>query len=160
MYMRGRVDVALFVVLACSVTAIGPKKHAHQHPVGVPDRVSHQDVPIPDQSPKVIAATAAGRRDRMQPLVLHLHIHYAAGSIDSWQLWENTRNVEDELFLRDLAANHSSWISIVEFPSSCDKSLKGTNKGVTCFWRDAGVQQTMFANTILRLDDDTLATRH
>jgi len=104
--------------------------------------------------PRVVVVTAAGRRDRMQLLVRHLAAHAQAGSIDEWHLWENTREREDREFLQQLAHNSSSWVRLVDWPDGCDRGYKGSDSGITCFWRDPAVQQTLFSHTIIRLDDD------
>ena len=116
--------------------------------------ITRDDVAPP---PAVIVMTPAGRRDRMQLLVLHLTVHHTAGSVDAWYLWDNTREDADSMYLRSLDASHT-WIHRMPFPSACnagdDRALRGNNQGVICFWRDAAVQKLAFANTVIRLDDD------
>ena len=114
------------------------------------DAVNDTVVPTP-----VIIVTPAGRRDRMLLLKRHLTLHHASGWFDEWHLWDNTRLAADATWINDVATN-LSWAKVVEFPtSSCNASaLKGTNRGITCFWRDEHVQRTLFTNTIVRFDDD------
>lgn len=109
-------------------------------------------VPSDSSSPRVIVVTAAGRHKSMQLLLKHLQHHVSCGSVDEWHLWDNTRDPADLSWMRSI---NKPWVHVVDFPhKTCDATHKGTNLGITCFWRHEAVQQKLFTNMVVRLDDD------
>lgn len=113
-------------------------------------RVSHKfpltRVPCTRTDMRVVVLTPAGRRRYMEKLVIHLEKQ--KDSFSEWHLWNNTRNSEDEKYIRDLGFQYD-WIRVVERELG---DSRGTNYAIHKFF-----DYTTDPNTVyIRLDDDII----
>jgi len=142
-------------VIASSTYVRNASNYDPQAPAGYDVFNMSVGVPVTDLA-QTIVVTPVMLRDRMELLHWHLMLHQQEGAFEQWHLWDNTPTPEDESWLRGVNQTHA-WVRLVEFPDEAcarTRSLKGTKKGVTCFWRDPIVQTVLFTHTIIRLDDD------
>jgi len=93
---------------------------------------------------KCIIFTPAGRKQYLEILVKYLEKQ--KNDFNEWHLWLNTLNVDDILYIKNLANNYS-WIKVIEHPNS-DPSLEWKN--IHKFFDYTRDPSTIY----IRLDDD------
>ena len=75
---------------------------------------------------KIIVVTPAGRERYLKILLKNLEKQ--KNDFDEWHLWENTRNKEDEKYIRNLEKEYD-WIKCINYEWNNSKENKGTNWG-------------------------------
>jgi hypothetical protein len=96
----------------------------------------------PRSRPRIVV-TPAGRRAYLE--ILYKHLVVQRSSFDTWQLWLNTTNEDDLLYMRNLAMKHPDWIVARELSEP-----HNGNFSICSFFPGASIPGT----TYLRLDDD------
>ena len=97
---------------------------------------------------KVIVVTPAGRKRYLKILLKNLQKQ--KNDFDEWHLWENTRNKEDEIYIKELEKEYE-WIKCVSLNWENSKVKKGETWGISRFF-DYIDEKNMY----VRFDDDIL----
>lgn len=94
---------------------------------------------------KIVIITPAGRKKYLKILLKNLIKQ--KDDFDEWHLWNNTRNKEDEIYIKDLEKNYG-WIKCIS--RNIPDPLKGWITGIHYFWDYVNKSDTCY----IRLDDD------
>ncbi len=93
---------------------------------------------------KIIIVTPAGRQQYMNYLVNHLIMQKQY--FHEWHLWNNCRNINDEVYIYELAKKYS-WIKVIN--DTDDKYMNNLLR-INTFYKYASDSNTIY----IKLDDD------